>query len=169
VVSTAGAVVLRIRGARPLWLPTGSRYSSARTRADESPHSALLNRIEEATAAGRAGSSRDAGIGGLERAGRSLDAWRDHLRGMTAAGSYRRAGVVNEEIAAVLEDAGAPPLRRVAAAVALGPVADPAIKHRIASVVRSCADDRLRDALQAAVDDELTDADLSPLLRRKTR
>ena len=54
-------------------------------------------------------------------------------------------------------------------AVALAPVIDPAIKHRIASVVRSCADDRLRVALQAAVDDELTDADLSPLLRRKVR
>ena len=169
VVSTAGAIVLKIRGARPVWLPTGSRYASARTRADESPHSALLNRIEEARAAGRAGSSRDASVAGLERAGRSLDAWRDHLRGMTSTGSYRRAGVVNEEIAAVLEDAGAPPLRRVAAAVALAPVIDPAIKHRIASVVRSCADDRLRVALQAAVDDELTDADLSPLLRRKLR
>jgi hypothetical protein len=169
VVSTAGAVVLQIRGARPLWLPTGSRYSSARTRADESPHSALLNRIEEARAAGRAGSSRDARVSGLERAGRSLDAWREHLRGLTQTASYRRAGVVNEEIAAVLEDAGAPPLRRVAAAVALAPVGDAAIKHRIASVVRSCADDRLRVALQAAVDDELTDDDLSPLLRRKAR
>jgi hypothetical protein len=34
-------------------------------------------------------------------------------------------------------------------------------------VVRACADDRLRIALQAAVDDELTEAELSPLLRRK--
>jgi hypothetical protein len=167
VVSTAGAVVLKIRGGKPLWLPTGSRYSSARTRAEESPHSALLNRIEEAREAGRAGSSRDARAGDLGRAGRSLEAWREHLRSLTSSATYRRAGVVNEEIAAVLEDAGAPPLRRVAAALALAPVADATIKRRIAGVVRSCADDRLRIALQAAVDDELTDDDLSPLLRRR--
>ncbi|MEP7124312.1 MAG: hypothetical protein ABJE95_25515 [Byssovorax sp.] len=169
VVSTAGAVVLQIKGERSVWLPTGSRYSSARTRAEESPHSALLNRIDEARAAGRHGSSRDARVAGLERAGRSLEAWRQHLRGLVAAASYRRAGVVSEEIATVLDDAGAPPLRRVAAAVALAPVGDPAIKHRIARVVQSCADDRLRVALEAAVSDELTDDDLSPLLRKQRR
>ena len=169
VISTAGAVVLQIRGARPLWLPTGSRYSGPRTRADESPHTALLNRIEEARAAGRAGSSRAARTGDLDRAGRSLDAWRDHLRSLTKSDSYRRAAVVHEEIAAVLEDAGAPPQLRVAAALALAPVDDATIKHRIAGAVRTCADDRLRTALQAAADDELTEEDLSPLLRRKQR
>jgi hypothetical protein len=167
VVSTGGAVVLQIRGERPLWLPTGSRYASARTRADESPHSALLNRIEEARAAGRAGSSRGARAVDLDRAGRTLDGWREHLRGLTSSATYRRPAVVNDEIASVLEDAGAPPERRIAAAVALAPITDPAVRLRIQGVVRACADDRLRIALQAAVDDELTEAELSPLLRRK--
>ena len=169
VVSTVGAVVLRIRGSTPMRLPTGSRYGGPRPRAHESVHTALLNRIEEARAAGGARSSDGARIGDLDRAGRSLAAWRDHLRGLTSTASYRRPGVVHEEIAAVLEDASAPPHLRVAAAMALAPASDAAIRLRIEGVVRTCADDRLRVALQAAVDDELTEDELSPLLRRSAR
>ena len=88
---------------------------------------------------------------------------------MTSTASYRRPGVVNEEIASVLEDAGAPPQLRIAAAMALTPVGDAAIRLRIEGVVRTCADDRLRVALQAAASDDLTEEQLSPLLRREVR
>ena len=166
VISTVGAVVLRIRGAKPVRLPTGSRYGGRLPRAQESVHTALLNRLAEAQEAGRRGSSEGARLGDLDRDGRSFAVWREHLRGLTSSASYRRAGVVNEEIASVLEDAGAPPHLRVAAAMALAPASDAAIRLRIAGVVRTCADDHLRVALQAAVDDELTEDELSPLLRR---
>lgn len=172
VISTRGAVVLHLRGGRPLSLATGPRYAGSRSRADESPHTALLNRIEEARAAGRFGSSRGAHAGDSDRAGRSLDAWRQHLRGLTSTESYRRLGVAKEEIAAVLEDAGAPPQRRVAAALALalgGDGGDAATKLRIADVIRTCADEELRAALEAAAHDELTEAELSPLLQKQER
>ncbi|MFS8065299.1 MAG: hypothetical protein ACMG6S_02895 [Byssovorax sp.] len=167
VSSTRGAVVLQIRGGRPLVLPTGPRYAGSLPRAEVSPHTALLNRIEEARAAGRFGSSQGARAGDLDRAGRSLDAWRQHLRGLTSTESYRHLGVAKEELASVLEDAGAPPQRRVAAALALAQDSDAAIKLRIADVVRTCADEKLRAALEAAADDELTEDDLSPLLQKR--
>ena len=88
---------------------------------------------------------------------------------MTSSASYRRPGVVEEEIASALEDAAPPPHLSVAAAMALAPGSDAALRLRIAGVVRTCADDRLRVALQAAVDDELTEDELSPLLRREVR
>jgi hypothetical protein len=171
IVSTVGAVVLKIRGAKPLRLPTGSRYGGAGRRAYESVHTALLNRLDEARAAGRARSADAARLAalGLDREGRPFAAWREHLRGLTSSASYRRPGVVDEEIASVLEDAAAPAHLRVAAAMALAPVGDAAVRLRIAAVVRTCADDRLRVALQAAVDDELTEDELSPLLRREVR
>lgn len=170
VVSAAGAVVLQLRDARPLRLPTGARYRGSRSRADESPHTALLHRLAEARAAGRAGSSRSRGVDAadLDRAGRALPAWREHLRGLTAA-SYRRPGVALEQIAAVLEDGGAPPERRVAAALALAPLGDAALKLRIEDIIRTSADASLRAALQAAAEDELTEAELSPLLKKQLR
>lgn len=168
VISTVGAVVLRIRGEKPVRLPTGSRYGGRVPRAQESVHTALRNRLAEAQEAGRRGSSEGARLGdlALDRGGRSLAVWREHLRGLTSTASYRRPGVVNEEIASVLEDAGAPPHLRVAAAMALAPIGDAAIRLRIAGVVRTCADDHLRVALEAAVVDELTEDELAPLLRR---
>jgi hypothetical protein len=169
VSSALGAVVLEIRGARSRRLPTGARYGGSPRRAEESFHTALLTRIHHAMAAGRLGSSRDGRAGELDRAGRSFDAWRQHLRGLTSDASYRRLGIASEAIAAVLEDASAPPERRVAAALALAPVGDAALELRIQDVVRASADEGLRAALQAAVDDELTEAELSPLLRRKVR
>jgi Bacterial PH domain len=167
VSSRRGAVVLQVRGGRSLALPTGHRYASLRSRAEESPHTALRNRIEEARAAGRSRSSPSACAADLDRGGRSLDAWRRHLRGLVSTESYRRASVGKEEIAAVLEDASAPPQRRVAAALILAEGDDAAIKLRIADVVRTCADESLRAALEAAAQGEITEADLSPLLRRR--
>lgn len=169
VSSALGAVVLEIRGARSQRLPTGARYGGAPRRAEESFHSALLTRIHQAMAAGRLGATSDAVTGALDRAGRSFDDWRQHLRGLTSDASYRRVGIAKEAIAAVLEDATAPPERRVAAALSLAPVQDAALLLRIQDVVRASADEGLRTALQAAVDDELTWAELSPLLRRKVR
>jgi len=169
VSSARGAVVLEIHGARARRLPTGARYGGSPRRAEESFHTALLTRIHHAMAAGRQGSSRDARAGALDRAGRSFDAWRQHLRGLTSEASYRRLGIAKESLAAILEDASAPPERRVAAALALAPVDDAALELRIRDVVRASADEGLRIALLAAVDDELTEADLSPLLRRKER
>ena len=167
VSSRRGAVVLQIRGGRSLSLPTGARYGGSRSRAEESPHTALLNRIEEARAAGRSRSRESACAADLDRAGRSLEAWRQHLRGLVSTESYRRASVGKEEIAAVLEDASAPPQRRVAAALVLAAGDDAAIKLRIADVVRTCADEELQAALEAAAQGELTEAEPSPLLRRR--
>lgn len=168
VASRRGAVVLQLRGGSSLALPTGPRYAGSRTRADESPHTALLNRIEEARAAGRSRSIESACAADLDRAGRSLEAWRQHLRGLVVSESYRRASVGREEIAAVLEDASAPPQRRIAAALVLAHGDDAASKLRIADVVRTCADENLRAALEAAAEGELTEAEPS-LLSREMR
>lgn len=167
VISARGAVVIELREGRARRLPTGARYGGTPRRAEEALHTALLTRIHHAMAAGRLGASRDARDGDLDRAGRSFDAWRRHLRGLTADASYRRVALAEEALAAVLEDASAPRERRVAAALALAPSKSAALALRIHDAARASADEGLRRALQAAVDDDLTEADLATLLRQK--
>jgi hypothetical protein len=164
-----GAIVLALRGSkRRVRLPTGNRSGISRSREDLSPQAVLYNRLCEAMAANKLGSSERARVGELDRAGRTLAAWRDHLRALTRdESSYRRAALSRDELTLVLEDAGAPAERRVAAALALATVAEPGHEQRIHDAVVACADEPLRIALEAAAEDELTEEQLAAVSRRR--
>lgn len=160
VKSDAGAVVITV-AEKPIRLPTGERYASA-GRAQASVQSALYNRIVEARAAGLRGGDAQARAADLERGGRTLPAWRAHLRGLTggAGETYRRRALSPESLAGVLEDAGAPAERRIAAALALASAEDAALAERARRAASTCANPRLRVALEAAGRDELCEAEL---------
>ncbi len=123
----------------------------------------LQTRIEHARAEHDARSAMRAEL--LARQGRPLDAWREGLRSLALADGYRD-GLGRDELIAILEDPSALPDERLAAASALGALSeDPRVKHRIASAIRAVPEQRLRVALEHAVEGVL-DEDLS---RREQR
>jgi hypothetical protein len=101
----------------------------------------------------------------FERAGRSVTAWRMHLRGLFEAGGYREAGTSVDDAAAVLRSASATPEQRVGAALALRVAGEPCERIRVAA--EGAADERVRVALAAVADaGEDDDAPLEKALKR---
>lgn len=98
----------------------------------------------------------------LERAGRSLDAWRAALAELVDGRGYR--GVSIEDVGAVLVSPTATPEQRVGAALALAATTDRGQRERVRVAAESIVDDRLRVVLEkVAGDDALEDADVEEL------
>lgn len=92
----------------------------------------------------------------LDRRGRGADEWQEALTSLIAERSnYRDATLTVDEALQIVERADAAPEHRVAAAVALSSVPDAREKIRIAAW--TCANDRLRIALERASEGELND------------
>ena len=98
----------------------------------------------------------------LDRRSRSVSAWRDDLRALLAVegSGYRGAALGPDQLAEVVEDAGAPTERRVAAAVALSGKGDEESRRRVRVAVEACADRDLRAALEHAAEGEIEEAEL---------
>jgi len=133
-------------------LVDGSVETLALARGD-----ALRDRLVEAL-------RRDAGSTAgplLERAGRSLDAWRAALVELVDGRGYR--GVSIEDVDAVLVSPTATPEQRVGAALALAATPGRGRRERVRVAAESIVDERLRVALEKAADDTLEDADVAEL------
>ncbi|MEZ4409205.1 MAG: hypothetical protein R3A52_22460 [Polyangiales bacterium] len=102
----------------------------------------------------------------LDRGGRSVSEWRDAVRALVdATPGYRGVGMDAESLAQVAEDPAAPPERRVAASLALASQPDARTRIRIAA--DRSANDPLREAMVAAVEDRLDDDAVERLARRE--
>jgi hypothetical protein len=160
------AVELALRGGDVVRLPVEDRFTNA-SESVNPVREAIFDRICEAMESG-AGASSAAALGALDRAGRSLAAWREHLAALgQGRADYRRIALSRDDIAAVLADAAAPRERRVAAAIALARTDDAEMKARVRVAADACADEALRRALEAAAEDELSEAALAEALREK--
>jgi hypothetical protein len=166
----AGAVVLSLRGEpspEPLRLPTGARYFAQPSYEQAALQAMLVDRIEEARRAGKAGSSAGLDVAALGRRGRPFAAWREAVRRLGAGeAEYRRPPVPPEALARVLEDAGAPAERRIGAALALGAAGE---GRRIERAVAACADTRLRIALESAATDRLAEEEMAAVLEAERK
>jgi hypothetical protein len=121
--------------------------------ASEAQAVALFARIDQARADFDARSAMRAEL--LARQGRPLDAWREGIRKLALADGYRE-GLGRDELIAILEDPSALPDERIAAASALGAIPDDArVKQRVASAIRAVPEQRLRVALEHALDGAL--------------
>lgn len=98
------------------------------------------------------------------RAGRPLAEWRAHLRQVVEDASYRSAGASLEDAAAVLGSPDATREERVGAALALRVAGEPPQRIRVA--VAPSADDALREAVDAVLDERADDARVEKALRR---
>lgn len=150
-----GGVELGLRGGGSVMLAVDPRFTD-RTLGTNPVEQAIIDRIHQAMGAG--GESPAAALAALDRGGRSLAVFREHLLALGEERSdYRRIALSREDIVAVLGDPAAPPERRVAAALALSRVEAPEVKERVRIAVSACADEDLKRALSAAAEDELSE------------
>lgn len=155
VVQTSYGVRVTTRG-QPLDLPMKT-FVSDRSQSS----AALITRIEEA----REASHRSFDVAALElldRRGRTVSAWREALARIThRSGDYRSSVLESADLAHVIEDASAPPERRIGAALALASLpGDPELKQRVRVAAQASANAPVRIALEKALSGRLDDGDL---------
>ncbi|WP_437672082.1 hypothetical protein [Sorangium sp. So ce131] len=125
---------------------------------------ALAQRIREAQERA-AGGAAPRGVEALDRCGRDVAAWREDLRKLLGAGDYRAAGLTPEDALGTLDDANAPPERRIGAALLLRIADHPEAQEHIRVAAEATVDDGLRAALELAAEEEIDDASLARALR----
>lgn len=114
----------------------------------------IAARIREAIV--RRGSGEGAlAAGDLDPGDRSFADWRASLSTLLKRGAdYRRAALGAEDLLAVVDDAAAPPARRIGAAIALRDGDHPEARARVRIAADTCADEETRAALAAAAAEE---------------
>jgi hypothetical protein len=152
---------LRANEAIDVMVAMPSRYAEGRTNARAQAET-IVERIEEARAVARGTAGRDA-ANVLAREGRSAEGWLQSLRAAFARTEAFRAGppLTLDQLWRVLEDAGARPWVRAAAAAALTSGAGDEDRKRIRVAAEATVAPKLRVALEAAAqgdDARLTDA-----------
>lgn len=124
---------------------------------------ALLRRAWE-----RAGETARPPLEALDRRGRTVDAWRESLRGLVSGVAYRRETLTADDLIATLDDPSAPAERRLAAAMCLHDVAAPDAVTRIRVAADACASDELRVALERAAVGEVDEATAARVRSRQS-
>jgi hypothetical protein len=159
-------IVLPTQGAESRPLPTLAPAPGHASGA-EAEREVLYGRIVQAMAARDEGALAHPDLERLDRRDRSLAQWREELRKLLdEQADYRRARLTTTDLARVIEDAGAPAERRIAAAVALASAEPEEARRRVRIAVDACADDELRRALESAAEGEIDEA---PLKREERR
>lgn len=108
-----------------------------------------------------------AAISLLERGDRTLAAWRADLEALSVEkGGYRRVHIDDAVLTEVVEDATAPAEQRLGAAIVLAArKAPPEVAERVRIATKSCANPKLRIALDHVLDgDALAEAELEAAL-----
>jgi hypothetical protein len=152
-VETARGAILQLRSGEKVRVPIGTNGMGQRDGSKEI--AAFVERVEQAIAAHRVSASEPS-PGSLERAGRSAAAWMDALRrvGAGANATMRTAPASPEQLVRVVESPASRPIDRAAAAVALQTSEDVVAKARVRSVASAVANATLREALEAAADED---------------
>ena len=158
----AAGVWLRRRDGRDEQLRTGHATTGTGTPLNASANTvALFHRVREARALGAASSVPQAKQELLDRRGRPPAEWLRELSALTQKeAGYRDMAIDREELVQVLLDAGTPAERRIGAAVALCAGDEPQIRDRVRIAADSCANERLRVAIDAVADGELDEETL---------
>ncbi|MBK6514885.1 MAG: hypothetical protein IPM79_24805 [Polyangiaceae bacterium] len=125
----------------------------------------LEERVLEAWEAHRGGVT-GADVSALDRGGRDLSSWVDHLRGLGegAKVDLRRAFVPVDHLLHVLEDTSQPALTRAGAAIAAARGAGPEARARIRVAASTTASPKLRVAIERSLDDEAETAAIAEAL-----
>jgi hypothetical protein len=140
-------------------------------RNDLARREVLFERIEQAMQARGQSRVSQVQLAQLDRQRRSLPAWRKDLRALLAVegSGYRGAALGSDQLAEVVEDAGAPAERRVAAAIALSSKGDLEARRRVRVAVEACADQDLRAALEHAAEGEIEEAELHRVIKPRAK
>jgi hypothetical protein len=135
-------LVVKRRSRPPLATPTTGLAEAA----------TLARRVADALAGPAAAVPAEV-LATLDRGDRSIAEWQRALAALLGeSAGYRRGAVVADDLFRVLEDGGAKPERRVAAAAALASLSDPAVKARVRTAAEACVNEKLRTAILRAAD-----------------
>ncbi len=116
---------------------------------------AVAQRIREAMATQAERRATGLRIERLDRSEDDVRAWKQRIEALaTPSADYRDAGLDDGALLDVVEDPGASPEQRVAAAYALS-LGGSSPRHRIAVAAQACADDDMRAALEEAAEGEI--------------
>lgn len=152
-------VRIELQNGRVEHLPTLTREEQLRADASgagTARRQLILDRVEQAMHAGGEGALALATLERLDRQGRSIEAWRRDLATLLdAPPGYRTPALSADELAAVVEDAAAPPARRIAATIALAAKEPTLAAERVRIAVDATANDALRRALERAAEGEI--------------
>jgi hypothetical protein len=129
----------------------------------------VLERLHKEIAAHRE-ASRGQALAALDRGDRCVSAWREALgRLLARSEGYREAPIALEDVYETLENAAAPPERRIGAAITLAGAGEPDAPARIRVAAEGCADARLRIALESIAEGEADDEAVEEALEASRR
>jgi hypothetical protein len=136
--------------------------------ADRAAQDAVAQRIEDARAASRRPAAGDPLRDLLAPGDLGVEAWLSGLRKLAGEPGYRQASASAEQLWALVSDPAKDAPTRAGAAFALRSGIDPAGRVRLRRVAETCAEPRLRVALDAvaAPEEDLEEA-YRPLTRAK--
>ncbi len=125
----------------------------------EARRKALMDRIAQAKAAGGGSVLARVALDKLDRNDRPVTRWKLDLQNLAKeSADYRNRELSLNDLCAVIEDAGAPPERRIAATVALAGRDKGEAHRRVRIAAQACADEELRRALESAAEGEIEEA-----------
>jgi hypothetical protein len=140
-------LVLKRRSGPPLAMPTTGAAEAA----------TLARRVEDALARPAAAAPAEV-LAALDQGGRSLAEWQRAVAALLGeSAGYRRAAIVADDLFRIVEDGGAKPERRVAAAAALASLGG-AVRGRVRAAAEACVNEELRAAILRAADGEIEGA-----------
>lgn len=163
-VPGVGALGLRLVDGTTLTLSTRDLSADARVE--------LLTRYEEAAHACRPGGVDTVVENRLARRGRPVVEWRASLRqALESTEGYREEPLTREALLRVLASPAAPAERRIGAALALTltPDRNATAQESVVAAALSCANPRLRIALEQAADGDLDEAALDEAIADEER
>ena len=139
-----------------LVLKSGEVISITTTDGTRTPISVIRASIEVAKSGRRDASHAASVLAVLERQDDSFEEWRERVRSLVrSARAFRETVVTPEDLLRVIEDPAATPEQRVGATMALSAYEDPSALTRVRVAIDACANEPLRDALDAAASDAL--------------
>jgi hypothetical protein len=104
----------------------------------------------------------------LDRAGRSFIDWTTAVRKLLSTpADYRRVALERDDLVQIVTDAAAAPERRIAAALALSSVEDASSLERIRGAVATCANERLRIAIENAAAGDIDEVEVERATHRE--
>jgi hypothetical protein len=130
---------------------------------------AVASRIREGLAASKAAGGEQVPAEVLARGGRTIADWRAAIRSLVGEDrGYRVAALEPEHLARVLEDPGAPAEHRIGAALALA-AGDDASRARVRVAAETCAEPKLRVALESTLDDAVDETAVEDAMTSRDR
>lgn len=168
-----GVIASRDGGVLRVTLKSGEVVPVGQEQDDVEALAAMEEHLRRAVVTRRGDGGEEVTAALLRREGRDVAAWREGLKAKVMGPAFRGNAVDPEGLLRVAEDGEAGAEARVGAVLALRGMTegedDNDVRTRVRVVIESCADEEVRDAMSAAMEDRLDDAGLAAVTAAQRR